>query len=246
MNWIDAIILVILVVFVAIGIWKGLVFSLLSMFSSFINFVLAIFLTKPLTILIGKHFKLESALTNAFAKNISSRGAGFDTNLVGMTNEEISSHISNTLSESKFPAKGLFKNMMNVTSEKISGKTSLTMTDILSKSLGSFFTIIICFVIAFLLILLTLWIVSLISKKARQVDGIRVTDRILGAVFGLIKGALFVCFIFAILSFFKEDGLLAKLFTYIHKSAIGDWMYSNVNYLVDKYINFQTFKKLVT
>ena len=199
-----------------------------------------------MTTLVGTHMKLEGALTNAFAKNISARGAGFSVNLVGMTDKEIASHIANTLNESKFPARGLFKNMMNVTNEKIAGKTSLTMTDILSKSLGSFFTIIICFVISFLLILLTLWILSLISKKAKQVDGIRVTDRILGFIFGLVKGALVICAIFAVFSFFKEDGLLSSFYTYVHKSTLGDWFYSNVNYLVDKYISFQTIKGLVT
>lgn len=240
MNWIDIVIMVILVIFVAIGFWRGLVFSVLSIFSGFINFVLAIYLTRPVTSLLNKWFGLEGALTKAFTSKISSMGAGFDVDMVGMSSAEISKHISTTLNDAKFPFKNMFKSMLQVSPEAISNKTSLTLTEILSKSLGAFFAIIIGFVVIFILIKLVLLIFALISKKAHKIDGIRIADRIFGVVFGLIKGAIFISFIFAILSFFNENGLLSSVFNYIHASTVGNWIYSNVNYLVDKYVNFKT------
>lgn len=245
MNWIDAILLVILIVFVSIGFWKGFIFSILSMFSAFINFVLAIFLTRPVTNLLNSWFGLEGGLTNAFSNKITSMGEGFSTNLVGMTDSEISTHVSSTLKESNFPMQNLFKSMLNIKADQIADKTSLTLNDILSKSLGSFFSLIISFVIVFLLIYLVLWIISLISKKAKEVDGIRIVDRLLGVVFGLVKGALTIAFVFAILSFFSEDGVLEPVFNYINNSAIGSWAYQNINTLVDKYLNFDTLSKVV-
>ena len=245
MNWIDVVVLLILVAFVAIGFWKGLVFSVLSLFSGFINFVIAIFLTRPVTNLLNNWFGLERALTGAFSTKLASMSAGFQTNLVGMSSQEISSHVATTLKEANFPFKNIFRSMLRISPDAISSKTSLTLNDILSRSLGSFFALVIGFVIIFLIILLVLFLIGLISKKANQVDGIRITDRILGVVFGLVRGAIFISFIFGILSFFNENGALAPVFDYIKSSSIGSWIYSNVNTLVDKYLNFRTLVNVV-
>ena len=207
MNWIDGLIIVILLIFIAIGFWKGFIFSILSLFSAFINFTIALFLTRPVTNLFNSWFGLEGALTKGFESKLTSMNAGFNTNLVGMTDSEITNHISTTLKESNFPFENMFKRLLSVNSEKIADKTSISLNDILSKSLGSFFSLIICFVIIFLLIYLILFLVSRLSKKAKEIESIRITDRILGVVFGIIKGALVVVGLFAILSFFKEDGV---------------------------------------
>lgn len=239
MNWIDIGIIGIMLIFISIGLWKGFVISMVSMFTSSINFIISLFLVRPTTNLFNKIFGLESALTKGFTGKLSSMSSGFDTNLVGMSREEISSHVSKTLSESKFPLKGLFKSMLDITPEKIDGKASCTLNQILSKSLGSFFALIITFVVIFVLIYVVLFVISKVSKKAQEVTTIRVIDRILGFVFGLIKGAICIAFIFGILSLFSESGALSEVFTYIHASKIGDWAYTNVNYFVDKYVNFK-------
>ncbi len=240
MNWIDIILLAILVFFIAFGFYKGFIFSILSLFSTFVNFIIAIFLTRPVNNLFNSWFKLEGALTSSFASRFSNMGAGFSTNLVGMSSAEIKSHISTTLTEGKVPFKNLLKSMLRIDPEAISSKSSLTLNDILSKSLGSFFSLIISFVVVFILIWLVLFVIYLVSKKAKQVEGIRITDRILGVVFGIVKAGITVCFIFAFLSFFNENGVLAPLFDYIKQSSMGNFIYSNVNLLVDKYLNFKT------
>lgn len=242
MNWIDAIIIVILVVFVAIGFWKGFIFSVLSLFSVFINFVLGLFLTKPISTLLSR-WGLESSLAKSLTTKLTSMHKGFDVNMVGMNQKQINSHISTTLKESDFPLESLFKSMLKVTPEKIEGKTTLTLNEILSKSLATFFTLIISFAIAFALIYLVLWLIGYLSKKANKIEGIRVIDRILGVVFGLIRGAITISTIFTILSFFKEDGIMQSVFEYIDSSSIGSWVYENMNTLVDKYFNFKQITK---
>jgi len=245
MNWIDAIIIVILLIFIIVGVCKGFMFSILSVFSSFVNFCIALVLTKPCTTLLNQWFDLEGTLTNKLSIKLANMSEGFSTNLVGMSNSEISTHVSNTLKESKFPLESLFNNLLKIDSEVISSKESLTLGEILSKSLGSFFSFIITFVILFILIYLILFILSKFSSKAKEVEGIRVIDRILGVLFGFIKGSLLVVFIFAILSFFKEDGLLKSLFNYIEGSQLGTFIYNYINPFVDKYLNFETLKSII-
>jgi len=245
MNWIDIIIIAIIIVFVGIGFYKGFVFSLLSVFSSSINFFLSVFLAKPVTGLLNSWFGLEGAISNGFAAKFSSATPLFDVNMVGMTKSEISSHITKALKEGELPFKKILNSMLSVTPEKLEGKVSCTLNDILSRAFGSFFSLIIGFLITFILIYLVLFIISLITKKAREIDGIRITDRILGVLFGLVKGFLTVAFLFAILSFFNEDGALRSVFEYINSSAIGSWIYNNVNDIVDKYLNFNAVLKAV-
>lgn len=245
MNWVDAVIIVLIILFAAIGFWKGFVFSLLSVFSGFINFCISIFLARPVTNLLNKIFGLEGALTKAFGAKFTSATPLFDVNMVGMSQADINAHITNTLSEGNMPFKRIFTSMLKVTPEKIADKDFCSVGEILSKSLGSFFSLIIGFVIIFLLIYLVLWIVSLMTKKARQVDGIRVTDRILGVLFGLVKGFLVIAFIFSILSFFNEGGVLKPFFDYINNSALGSFIYGHVNAIIDKYLNFSAVVKAV-
>lgn len=237
MNWVDIAIILILIVFVAIGFWKGLIFSMLSVFSSTINFCISIFLAEPVTGLLNKWFRLESAITSGFSAKFSSASSLFDVNMVSMTKSEMSTHVSKTLAEGKVPFKNILSKLISITPEKIQGKTSITVGEVLSKALGGFFSLIIGFIICFILIYVILWIVSLITKKAREVDGIRITDRILGVLFGLVKGFLFVALIFSILSFFNEDGSLKSVFDYINSSSLGSWIYNVVNNIVDKYLN---------
>jgi len=243
MNWIDIIILVILLIFITIGFWKGFAFSIISLFGSFINTIISIFLTKPVNTLLNNWFNLENSLTKSFSSKISSMHNGFNTNLVGMNNKEIKTHISTTLSESDFPLSKLFNRLININSDSILKKENLTLNDILSKSLGSFFSLIISFVIIFILIYLVLFLLTIITKKVKEVEGIRITDRILGVIFGAIKGALLICFIICIISLFNENGLLKTVITTIKNSTIGGFAYTHINTFTDKYITLDYIVK---
>lgn len=245
MNWIDVGIIVILIVFIAIGFWKGLIFSLLSVFSTFVNFCISIFLARPITNLLNNWFGMENAICNGFMSKFSSATPLFDTNMVGMTKSEISKHVAQTLSDGNVPFKKILSAMIKISPEQIEAKETCTLNQILSKSFSAFFSLIIGFIISFAIIYLILWIISLITKKAREVDGIRITDRILGVLFGLIKGFLFITLLFSILSFFNEDGSLKSVFDYIGQSQLGSWIFNVVKGIVDKYLNFGAVVKAV-
>lgn len=245
MNWIDIVILCILVIFVGIGFYKGFIFSILSLFSGFINFLIALFLTRPVTNLFNSWFGLEASLTSTFEKKLLGMGEGFSTNLVGMGSADLNSFVSSTIKSSNLPFKNMINSMVKLNPEVISSKGTLTLTDILSKSFGSFFAIIISFITIFVLIWLVLFLISFITKKLRQNDSIRTVDRVMGVLFGIVKAGITISFVFAFLSFFNENGVLSSVFDYIKASTIGNWWYSNINTLVDKYLNFKTIVSVI-
>ncbi len=242
MNWFDAIIIVFLLIFVAVGIKKGFMFSVIDLFGVFVNFVIALFLTQPLRSLLNL-MGMESSITGGLYKHYSAF-SGFTTNLKGM--ENASSFVTNTLNNSGMS--GFGKKLFNGTinnhlSTKLAESTadSVTLADTISKSLAQFITVVTAFVIAFVLIYVLLLILKLISKKLKQSKFINVFDRIFGACFGLVKGFMVLVLIFAVLSFFSDNGLLSGMFSYINQSAIGGWLRTSVNNFMIEYVNIKQF-----
>jgi len=245
MNWIDIIIILVLLIFIIIGAVKGFAFSILSLFGSTVNFFIALFLTKPVSNLLNKLFNLELSLTNTFSTKLSNISSDFDISLSSFSSqEELSSHVNNTINNSSLSgfSKKILNSTVHITTENIEG-SDITLNNIISKSVATFLTLIISFVIIFILIYLLLWILSTLSKKANKVDDIRLTDRILGVIFGFVKGSFIIIFIFSILSFFNENGILSDLFTYIKESTIGRWIYTNVDGFIHKYIDLKEIFK---
>ena len=87
---VDIIIIAILVVFVIIGIKKGLVFSILSFFGMSVNAFLAFLLTKPFKALLTS-FGLTGVIKGAYAARMAEM-AGFADNLVGMDATALNEH----------------------------------------------------------------------------------------------------------------------------------------------------------
>ena len=245
MNWIDIVIIAILLIFIIIGCIKGFMFSILSLFGGTVNFFISILLCKPAMNLINAIFGLENALTSSFSASLTNMSFEFDTVLSSFESQsELSSHVSQTINNSSLSSfsKGILNNTVHITTDNVAG-SDVTLNKIISSSFATFLTLIISFVIVFLLIYLILWLLSQISKKAKKVSGIRITDRIFGIIFGAIKGALVISVIFGILSFFNENGILSGLFVQIKESTIGNWIYTNIDAFVHKYIDLKEIAK---
>ena len=245
MNWIDIIIIAILLIFIIIGSVKGFAFSILSLFGITVNFFISLFLTKPMSSLLNSLFNIELNLANTFSSNLTNLSSDFDIALSSFSSQaELSSHVNNTINNSSLGgfAKKILNSTVHITTENVQG-SSVTLNDIISKSFATFLTLIISFIIVFILIYIILWILSTISKKANQINDVKITDRILGVVFGFIKGAFVIIFIFAILSLFNENGILSDIFIYIKESTIGNWVYTNVDTFIHKYIDFKEIAK---
>lgn len=245
MNWVDFLIIIIVLIFIVVGCLKGFVFSILSLFGGTVNFTLSIVLCRPVSNLINNIFKLDSALVTSFSSKLSKLSSNFDISLSSFNSEaDLNSYITNTINNSSLSSfsKKILNNSINITPEDIQN-TDITLNNIISKSLATFISIIISFIIIFILIYLLLWLISFLSRKANQISDIKFTDRLLGTIFGFIRGTLIIVFMFIILSFFSETGLLSGLFNQIHQSPIGNWLYSNINNFTDKYINLKDIAK---
>ena len=76
-------------------------------------------------------------------------------------------------------------------------------------------------------------------KAAKRDRAFDFFDKVLGLLFGLVRGAMSIAFLIAILSLFSENGLLGPVIDYVKASKIGGWGYNLINPIVDHYINFE-------
>lgn len=245
MNWIDIIVIIILLISIILGCFKGFTSSFISLFGTSVNFTISMFLCKPISNLINKLFNLESMLSSKFSSSLTNMSENFNTPLSTFNNQtELTNHINETINNSSISGFGkkILTSTINITPDNVLN-SDITLNQIISNSFATFLTIIISFIITFILLYILLWIISLISKKANQISDIRLTDRILGAVFGLLKGSFIIIFVCILLSLFNENGLLSNLFNAINNSTIGNWYYNTVNTFITKYINIKEITK---
>ena len=235
----DIAIIIFILIFVIIGIKKGFAFSMISMFGGTVNLFFATILTNPFRSLLST-IGLTGSIQGVYASKMATM-AGFETELVGMGAEELSSTVNNAINDSGFSwlTKTLTRWFCKITPENIAHKTSCTLKDILSDAYSSFWSTFIAFAVAFGLIYLVLFLISKAMKAAKRDRAFDFFDKALGLVFGLVRGAMYIALLIAILSLFSENGLLGPVIEYVKSAKIAGWGYNLINPLVDNYINFE-------
>ncbi|MEG1581635.1 MAG: CvpA family protein [Clostridia bacterium] len=247
MNIVDYIIIAILILCAIIGCYKGFIKSFLSVFSGFINVLLCIIATKPLAGFLNSTFGLENALSSSINTSLVNGCADFGTNMVGLTTQaDINAHITNALNNGSKSGivRSFLEGILKVTPENLANRTSLSISDILSRSLGTFLTLVISFILVFIVIMTVKVLLSALCKKVQK-SSLSVFDRILGFVFGIVRGGAFVVIVLGILSFFTEVSFLSVVFKTIDTSMIGGWASGYVFEFMHKYINVKTILQAI-
>lgn len=240
MNWFDAGIIVVLLIFIAFGIKKGFMFSVIDMFGVFVNFVIALFLCKPIRALLNL-CGMETGIAGSLAKHYSAF-EGFTADLKSISSKDLSNFVKDSINNSGMSGFGkkLFGGIIN---RDLANRVSEnnTLSNIISKSIAQFITVIVAFIIAFVLIYVVLLVLRIISKKLQQSRFVNVFDKIFGGCFGLVRGFMLVVGIFVVLSFFSDEGILSSVFGYINQSFLGHWLRTSVNNFMVEYIDIKQF-----
>ena len=247
MNWFDAGIIIVLLIFIGFGIKKGFMFSVIDVFSITVNFIIALFLSSPIKSLLNLA-GMQSSIASSLFDKYSSMGSAFTTDLIDYQSKygNVTNFVNEAFDSSSLTnfGKKLFNGSINnnlTTKLAESTNTSVTLADIMSKSVAQFITVVASFIIAFLIICIILLILKKVSSKLKESKAVNVFDKIFGAIFGLVKGFLFCVAVFAVLSFFSDNGILSTVINYINESAIGGWLRTNVNTFMIEYIDIKQF-----
>lgn len=244
MNWLDLGLILFIILFIFIGFRKGFMTSLLSSFSFKINAIISFFLCKPISFLLNKIFNLKNIIANNYASKLIESSADFSKNLLEIPEGEFNSFISNTINNSGFSnftnkLTNLFLNKSSLYSTlQNSNYSSRTLSDIISTAYASFFVTIISFVTSILLIYFIVWILGIITTKLREIGFIKIVDNILGVFYSLFRCLLIFIVLSLIIKLLTVFSFMSTIINYINSSAIGRFIYGQINNFIDNYLNF--------
>lgn len=206
---IDLIILGIIGICIFLGYKRGLVKCIIKIASFIIAIVLAFVLYKPVSGLIIDNTEIDEnikqAIINSVQKDVQEDGkVKEDSNLPQSIVDYINESVGSAVEETK-------NNIV---------ETSATQISTIAIEVGTG-------ILIFILARLILMIISILSKFVTDLPIIKQVDKTGGIIYGILKAALIIFIIFAIISLIspmiEETGLIVG----INNSIIGSILYNN-------------------
>ena len=188
MTWIDIIFIALIIIFAIIGLWKGLLDSILGLITSFASVFIAIWLAKPVAKFIRKIVDVDSL----FYKMLG----------------------------------GFYKD---------SETKSIFGVALTREKLSAFLTVVASAVLVFILLRLTVWLISkLFDSATASSSTLSGLNRLFGLCFGVVKGLLINFLILGGISILANTGIAPNLKTTINNSKITNFFYKYTSNFVQE------------
>lgn len=235
---IDIIFVAVLIILAVIGLTKGFLKSAISMVGSLASMVIAYFAASPLGSLIDKIFKSTSFFANKISNWLYSLSDFFSITRNGESFSNIAGEMSASGVDSAVQrlAKAVLGSGIIPEGESVGS--------VMGKSLGGLLTTVIGGIVAFILIRIIIKVLEHLSSKITQVRIFGAVDKVLGFVFGLVKGLLYIGVAFvlmSILSYIKP--IDNKITPIMDQTKIAQKYYDWVDYRTQDFLNEKFFKK---
>lgn len=216
MSYIDIAIIAIVALCALIGLWKGFFKTLISFFGLIVSFLVAFFLTKPV---VGA--LLDTDVMKGFVVGNGDGGWSLYGWISGKLPDITSGGVLGTL----------LKPFIELSqSQGVDLHTGVSL--LLANGLFSIMVCIALFIIIrFILLLFTMFANAM--SKGKFVGAL---NRLLGLVFGAVKGAWHVCVLMVIMSFFLGLSFMAPVREQMDKSVLAAPVYNQVTKLTDRFI----------
>lgn len=250
MNWLDLGIVIFLVVFIIIGIKRGLMSSVLSNFSFSINCLFSMFLSHPIAFIFNKLFKIGPSIQSHYYNSFLAKtnNSYLFTNLVDVYANDGASVLKDTVSTAINEAdlggiqKTMFKTFLN---KKNLGETltnagyeSRTVADIISQTYANFFVTIISFVTAVAILSLLVFLFKKLADKLRTVGFVKGVDNTFGAFYGVFRCFIALVIICCVIKLLSPFAFMTGVINYINGSLFGRLLYGWINTFINNYLSF--------
>lgn len=235
---IDIVFVAVLIILAIVGLSKGFLKSAISMVGSLASLLLAFLCAQPLGSLIDKIFKS----TSFFATKISNWLYSISEFFSITRNGESFSAIAGEMSGSGVD--GALQRIVRAVLGTGIVPEGQSVGSVMGRSLGALITTVIGFIVAFILIRIILKVLEHLSSKITKVRIFGAIDKILGFVFGLAKGLLYIGAAFvvmSILSYIKP--IDNKITPIMDQTKVAQKYYDWVDFETQKFLNDKFFKK---
>lgn len=223
MAVIDIIILCVLVTFALIGMWKGFLNTLISLFGNIASIAVAVLCAKPVSAFLDKIFGIVGGIGGKIAEGLAATITPFASGATELTGATLKTYLANdglTFTERLF---NLFiedsavfttdAQVVQYIGERIAGVVALAIA------------VIVMFIVIRIAILLLAKLFDALTKN-KAIGGL---DRAMGLLFGLLKGALLVSIVLGVFYMFANNTING----WIQDSTITKWVYQYICEFVD-------------
>lgn len=193
MFWIDIVFIVLIILFGLWGLKQGFLASLISLVGIAVSIVIAVWLAPPFASFVDN--LCGGAISDMFANTMTSVVSGFGNLDYAVTSATKASDLI-----ANFDANGVVKTLLNVMlgNEILAEGTNVLLW--FTTKLGGLLTTLCGAVVLFLLIRIALALLGKLFDKITEARVINGLDRVLGFLFGAIKGLIFVAVAIAIIN----------------------------------------------
>lgn len=203
MHYIDIILIVILVIFALVGLKRGLIDAILSLFSTLVSIGLAIWAAKPFAGFLEQCFKLTGVLQTNIGKMLAGWSASFG--------EAVATSITGNQAIAASSLSDWQQTILKLVTGECVIEAGSTPAEVFSGILAPIALITISGIVAFVLIKLAVFLLSKLFDALKQNRAINGLDKTLGFVLGAVKGALIICVLMGITIFIPNDKIIQEI-----------------------------------
>lgn len=213
----DLIVLILILLFVAVGAKKGLTVCLVNIFSLLIALVLAFLLCRSVGDVVIKSTNLDDNIKNTIYENLNVNiGENFDVNSSNLP-DNMKKYINETM-----------KNANNTKEEALQS---------LSEEIAKQVIYVICFIAIFIIVRVLLVVVKILSNIINKLPVLSQIDKLGGAICGFVEGAIVIYVALTIISMAAPTINNQKFSSYIENSYIAKQIYNN-NFISKKVFKY--------
>ena len=204
MHWLDITLLVILAIFALIGLKRGLINAILSLFSTFASGFIAWWVAKPFAGFIENVFHVTKYLVEFSSKTLISWSASFGEAVAEATTggAVISSSGLSTWQQVILKI---------VVGENTVIQAGETPAGVFANIIAPVILIVLAGIVAFILIKIAVFLLSKLFDALKKNHAINGMDKVLGLVLGLVKGALLICIAMGVTIFIPNEKIIAEI-----------------------------------
>ena len=230
MAIIDIVIITVLVIFGIIGMAKGFLNTIISLFGNLASLAIAFFTAKPVSSFLDKTFGIVSKLASKIAPSFSAIAPlpeGSDLAEATLTGADLKTYLSTDGLTFQERLISMFINDETVFT------SNAEIVEYISGTIAGIAAMVISAVVMFILIRIAILLLAKLFDALTKNKAIGGLDRVVGLLFGLLKGALLV---FVVLSVFY---LIANTTVdgWIQNSVVTKWLYQYVCQIVDSIVS---------
>lgn len=229
MAVIDIIVIAVLLVFGIIGMVKGFLNTLLSLFSTVASLGVAIFCAKPVAQFMNKVFGLVGAISGKIASGLSETITPFasgyaSTEMTGAQLKEYLAQDGLTFQERIF--KLFIEDGQTFSSDQ-------TVVNYIGDRLAAVIAVVIAAIVVFILLKIAVLLLAKLFDALTKNRAIGGLDRAMGLIFGLVKASVLICVTLAVFYIVANSTVQG----WIDNSVVTKWLYQYVTEAVDTIVH---------